>query len=157
MNLEKTIEEQLQQRLTSKETQEEIDNKIRISVNKTLQQYFYHDKYDSNMDADGYQKVEKDVKAYISDQKNVIEEMIDKYVNDQLDVYVERAVKRVLRSNKVQNKLENLIYPIVEEQMQAILDERDWSTDQEKLTKQVENTIEKKSKALLRKIKIKIN
>lgn len=147
----------MQQRLTGKETQEEIDNKIRISVNKTLQQYFYHDKYDSNMDADGYQKVEKDVKACISDQKNVIEEMIDKYVNDQLDVYVERAVKRVLRSNKVQNKLENLIYPIVEEQMQAILDERDWSTDQEKLTKQVENTIEKKSKALLRKIKIKIN
>lgn len=53
--------------------------------------------------------------------------------------------------------MENLIYPIVEEQMQAILDERDWSTDQEKRTKQVENTIEKKSKALLRKIKIKIN
>lgn len=69
MNLEKVIEEQLQQRLSGKETQEEIDNKIRISVNKTLQQYFYHDKYDSNMDADGYQKVEKDVKAYIFDQK----------------------------------------------------------------------------------------
>lgn len=157
MNLEKEIEKQLQQRLNGKETQEEIDNKIRISVNKTLQQYFYHDKYDSNMDADGYQKVEKDVKAYISDQKNTIEEMIDKYVDNSIQDCVEKAVKRILRSDKIQKKLERMITPIVEDEMQKALDARDLDADQKMISEKVEMIINKKTKSLLRKITIKVN
>lgn len=157
MNLEKVIEEQLQQRLNGKETQEEIDNKIRISVNKTLQQYFYHDKYDSNMDADGYQKVEKDVKAYISDQKNIIEEMIDKFVDERIEDNVERAVKRVLRGDKIQKKLERMITPVVEDAMQKALDARDLDADQKMISEKVEMIINKKAKSLLRKITIKVN
>lgn len=157
MNLEKVIEEQLQQRLNGKETQEEIDNKIRISVNKTLQQYFYHDKYDSNMDADGYQKVEKDVKAYISDQKNIIEEMIDKFVDERIEDNVERAVKRVLRGDKIQKKLERMITPVVEDAMQKALDARDLDADQKMISEKVEMIINKKTKSLLRKITIKVN
>lgn len=157
MNLEKVIEEQLQQRLSGKETQEEIDNKIRISVNKTLQQYFYHDKYDSNMDADGYQKVEKDVKAYIFDQKNTIEEMIDKYVDNSIQDCVEKAVKRILRSDKIQKKLERMITPIVEGEMQKALDARDLSADQKAVSEKIEKVINQKTKTLLRKITIKVN
>lgn len=157
MNLEKVIEEQLQQRLNGKETQEEIDNKIRISVNKTLQQYFYHDKYDSNMDADGYQKVEKDVKAYIFDQKNTIEEMIDKYVDNSIQDCVEKAVKRILRSDKIQKKLERMITPIVEDEMQKALDARDLNADQKTISEKVEKVINQKTKSLLRKITIKVN
>lgn len=157
MNLEKVIEEQLQQRLNGKETQEEIDNKIRISVNKTLQQYFYHDKYDSDMDADGYQKVEKDVKAYISDQKNTIEKMIDKYVDNSIQDYVEKAVKRILRSDKIQNKLERMITPIVEDEMQKALDARDLNAYQKTISEKVEKVINQKTKSLLRKITIKVN
>lgn len=157
MNLEKVIEEQLQQRLNGKETQEEIDNKIRISVNKTLQQYFYHDKYDSNMDADGYQKAEKDVKAYISDQKNIIEEMIDKFVDERIEDNVERAVKRVLRGDKIQKKLERMITPVVEDAMQKALDARDLDADQKMISEKVEMIINKKTKSLLRKITIKVN
>ena len=157
MNLEKVIEEQLQQRLSGKETQEEIDNKIRISVNKTLQQYFYHDKYDSNMDADGYQKVEKDVKAYILDQKNTIEEMIDKYVDNSIQDCVEKAVKRILRSDKIQKKLERMITPIVEGEMQKALDARDLSADQKAVSEKIEKVINQKTKTLLRKITIKVN
>ena len=157
MNLEKVIEEQLQQRLSGKETQEEIDNKIRISVNKTLQQYFYHDKYDSNMDADGYQKVEKDVKAYIKKKKNTIEEMIDKYVDNSIQDCVEKAVKRILRSDKIQKKLERMITPIVEGEMQKALDARDLSADQKAVSEKIEKVINQKTKTLLRKITIKVN
>lgn len=157
MNLEKVIEEQLQQRLNGKKTQEEIDNKIRISVNKTLQQYFYHDKYDSNMDADGYQKVEKDVKAYISDQKNIIEEMIDKFVDERIEDNVERAVKRVLCGDKIQKKLERMITPVVEDAMQKALDARDLDADQKTISEKVEKVINQKTKTLLRKITIKVN
>lgn len=156
MKLEKSVENLLQERLTGKETHDLLETKVRTSVNKVIQKYFHSDE-NSQLDGEGYIKTEKETLQVINNQKDTINALIAKNVDDQLDVYVERAVKRVLRSNKVQNKLENLIYQIVEEQMQVILDERDWSTDQEKLTKQVENTIEKKSKALLRKIKIKIN
>lgn len=157
MNLEKVIEEQLQQRLTGKEGQEEINNKIRISTNKVLQQYFYHDKYDSEMDADGYQMVEKATQECISDQRIAIEEMIDKFVDEQIEDYVERTVKRVLRSDKVQKQLERMINPIVEEQMKKVLDARDLNADQKMIENKVEETINKKTKAFLRKIKVKVN
>lgn len=157
MTLEQSIEEQLQQRLTGKEVQEEINNKIRISTNKVLQQYFYHDKYDSEMDADGYQMVEKAILECISDQRVAIEEMIDKFVDEQIEDYVERSVKRVLRGDKVQKQLERMINPIVKEQMKKVLDARDLDADQKMIENKVEETINKKAKALLRKVKIRVN
>lgn len=157
MVLEQAIEEQLKQRLTGKEVQEEINNKIRISINKVLQQYFYHDKYDSEMDADGYQMVEKATQKCISDQRVAIEEMIDKFVDEQIEDYVERTVKRVLRGDKVQKQLERMINPIVKEQMKKVLDARDLDADQKMIENKVEETINKKTKAFLRKIKVKVN
>ena len=157
MALEQTIEEQLQQRLSGKEVQEEINNKIRISINKVLQQYFYHDKYNGELDAAGYQMVEKATQECISDQRVAIEEMIDKFVDDQIEDYVERTVKRVLRGDKVQKQLERMINPIIEEQMKKVLDARDLDADQKMIENKVEETINKKTKALLRKVKIRVN
>lgn len=83
--------------------------------------------------------------------------MIDKYVDNSIQDYVEKAVKRILRSDKIQNKLERMITPIVEDEMQKALDARDLNAYQKTISEKVEKVINQKTKSLLRKITIKVN
>lgn len=83
--------------------------------------------------------------------------MIDKYVDNSIQDCVEKAVKRILRSDKIQKKLERMITPIVEGEMQKALDARDLSADQKAVSEKIEKVINQKTKTLLRKITIKVN
>lgn len=83
--------------------------------------------------------------------------MIDKYVDNSIQDCVEKAVKRILRSDEIQKKLERMITPIVEDEMQKALDARDLNTDQKIISEKVEKVINQKTKSLLRKITIKVN
>lgn len=154
MTIEELANQELQKRLSNDDAQKQIEKKVNTAVNKVINAYFHHDSYYPEQDGEGFHKIETEVMNTIKDQKDHISALIDQYVNDVIEDRVRIAVKHVINSDLMTNRMEKLAKPIIKEQIDKAFAERDTDADYENVKKKVEAKINAQMRTLVGKIKI---
>lgn len=154
MTIEELANQELQKRLSNDDAQKQIEKKVNTAVNKVVNNYFHHDPYYPEQDGEGFHKIETEVMNTIKDQKDHISALIDQYVNDAIEDRVRIAVKHVINSDLMANRMEKLAKPIIKEQIDKAFSERDTNADYENVKKKVETKINAQMRTLVGKIKI---